>query len=279
MGKKVINQRGGAPGLWWALALVALLGAAALVWAQTVHRQTVRPQYVNGLKAESDAFIVHTDGTATVTFQGADAAGAANTAYDTTGAGAITVGSADVTAVTITTDGTGNAEVVLPDSSVGQDEIAGMMMQVILCGEQANNGTIYMSPVSGFATGALYAAGTTANDLSYALGGAGCDAEDSGTEGTADEVLFANTAFKVLGMFCAVSSSGSNGVTLNLRSATANLTPNITITIPTTATTGATALTTTTDVAAGAAFALRVINTEDLSAQDAWCVANIMLQP
>ncbi|MFQ5469965.1 MAG: hypothetical protein ACE5EH_06600 [Gammaproteobacteria bacterium] len=58
-----------------------------------------------------------------VTFAGKDDAGAANTIYDTTGAGAITVGSADVTSVTISTDGTGDAEVVLPTGSIGSGEI------------------------------------------------------------------------------------------------------------------------------------------------------------
>ena len=43
--------------------------------------------------------------TGTAVFQGADAAGAADTTFDTTGAGAIVVGSADVTGVTLTTDG------------------------------------------------------------------------------------------------------------------------------------------------------------------------------
>jgi len=43
--------------------------------------------------------------TGTATFLGADAAGAANTALDTTGAGSITIGSADVTSVSIVTDG------------------------------------------------------------------------------------------------------------------------------------------------------------------------------
>jgi hypothetical protein len=62
--------------------------------------------------------------TATAVFIGADAAGAADTRFDTTGAGAITVGSADVTSITLTTDGSGDAEVVLPNQSVGNAELA-----------------------------------------------------------------------------------------------------------------------------------------------------------
>ena len=57
------------------------------------------------------------------TIKGADASGAADTVLDTTGAGTITVGSADVTAVTVTTDGTGDSEVVLPNASIGDGEI------------------------------------------------------------------------------------------------------------------------------------------------------------
>jgi hypothetical protein len=155
----------------------------------------------------------------------------------------------------------------------------GFSTDVIFCGQQANAGTIYMSPVSGFPEGSFYTSGLTANDLSYIIGGTGCDAEDNATEGTADEVLYTNNAFKVLGMVCKVSSSGSNGVVVNLRDDAANMTPNITITIPTTATTGATSAFTTTNVAAGSAVALRVINTEDLSAQDAWCIAKLLIVP
>jgi hypothetical protein len=51
--------------------------------------------------------IFTTDGTETARISGADAAGASNTVYDTTGAGTVTMGSADVTAVIGVTDGAG----------------------------------------------------------------------------------------------------------------------------------------------------------------------------
>jgi hypothetical protein len=133
----------------------------------------------------------------------------------------------------------------------------GVEMEVILGGDLGNNGTVYTSPVSGFATGALYADGLTANDLSYALAGTGLAGEDSATEATADEV----------------------GVTINLRSAAANLTPDVSVTIATGKTTGVTAAFSTTDVAAGATFAARAITTEDLSTQDFWCKARILVMP
>ena len=72
----------------------------------------------------TDATFIYTRNDAgAVTFAGADNASPADTIYDTTGAGAITVGSADVTSVTITTDSTGDAEVILPTGSIGAGEI------------------------------------------------------------------------------------------------------------------------------------------------------------
>jgi len=156
------------------------------------------------------------------------------------------------------------------------NEYNNMVTQVLLCGEMANDGTNYMSPVSGWGNGASYHFGATQDN--FQIAGDGCDLEDNATEATADEVLYANNAFKVVGMFCELSGSGSNGVTLNLRSATANLTPDISITIPSGNTTGITTTQTTTNIAAGATFALRAITTEDLSAQSAWCLANIVIQ-
>jgi len=55
--------------------------------------------------AANDTFLFTVDGTDTVILTGADAAGATNLTLDTTGAGAITIGSGDVTGVTQTTDG------------------------------------------------------------------------------------------------------------------------------------------------------------------------------
>lgn len=57
------------------------------------------------LDGTGNALTVTATTTATAVFTGADAAGASNTTYDTTGAGAVQVGSADVTGVTVVTDG------------------------------------------------------------------------------------------------------------------------------------------------------------------------------
>lgn len=227
----------------------------------------------------TDDTLIFTSNDATPTFMGADAAGASDTIYDTTGAGAITVGSADVTAVTITTDGTGTAELVVPDSSIGQDEVAGMMMQAVFCGQLGNNTTVYTSPITGYSAAPFYSGSLTSADLDYAIGGTGCDAQDDTTEANADEVMFANVAAKILGMYCKVSSAGSNGVVLHARTAAGATTPDVTCTVATAQTDCATATTTTTDIAAGATVAVSAITTEDLSAQDFWCVMNLMLQP
>lgn len=153
----------------------------------------------------------------------------------------------------------------------------GYTAEVLLCGEMGNAAAHYTSPSTGYSGGAFYADAAT---VLYALGAAGCNAQDSGTEATADEIMFANNAFKVLGMYCTVSSSGAGaGVTINLRSAAADLTPDVTMVIATGDTTGVSVIATTTDIAAGATFALKSVSANDLSAQDAWCIAKIMVVP
>jgi len=221
--------------------------------------------------ATDAAFIFTRNDTGAVTFAGADDASPADTIYDTTGAGVVTVGSGDVTDVAITTDGTGDAELVVPENSIGPDEGAFMTDILYFCGQQANNGTIYFAPVLAFLTGDFSAA--------YVMGDAQCDALDNATEATIDEPIgYANTSFKVLGMMCEASSTGSNGVAFTLRSAAADLTPSMTCTVATGATSCTSVTSSTTDVAAGATLAMQVVNTEDLSLQDGWCKVYIALK-
>lgn len=210
----------------------------------------------------------------------AEAGAAPETRFTIDADGGITVGSANNNSATVTTDGTGDGEVVLPDSSVsGQDEVGGgMLMQAIFCGDLPNNTTNYTSPITGYPGGIFYDAGLTGSDLSYTLAGTGCAAEDNTTEGTADEVMFTQRAVKALGLYCRVSSSGANGVTLRLRSATANVTPDLTCTIATGSTECVSYTPTTTDIAANATVAVSAVSTEDLSAQDYWCMVQFSLQ-
>jgi len=64
------------------------------------------------------------DEDADLTFAGADNTGPADTIFDTTGAGTVVVGSIDVTAVTITTDDTGDGtDLVLPAQGVNAAEV------------------------------------------------------------------------------------------------------------------------------------------------------------
>ena len=178
---------------------------------------------------------------------------------------------------TLTTqDAAADTTVTLP---VGVNAVVGVgyTIDILLCGEMGNATAHYTSPATGYSGGAFYADSAT---VLYDIGGAGCNAQDSTTEATADEIMFADNAFKVLGFYCTVSSSGAGaGVTINLRSAAADLTPDVTMTIATGDTTGASVIATTTDIAAGATFALKTVSANDLSAQDEWCIAKIMLVP
>jgi hypothetical protein len=194
----------------------------------------------------------------------AEGGNAAETRLNLDADGGITVGSANNDLVTVSTDGTGDAEFAVPENSLGPDELAAMVDQVILCGDSPNNTTLYSGPVVAFLGGDY----TT----DYSLASGGCAALDNATEATADAPIgFANTSFKVLGMMCEVTSSGSNGQSFTMRSAEANLTPSVTCTIATGDTSCTSVTASTTDVAAGATIAVQTVTTEDLSAQDWWC--------
>jgi hypothetical protein len=213
------------------------------------------------LDGTANALTLTATTTATATFVGADAAGAANTALDTTGAGAITIGSADVTAVTVTTDGAGDAEVVLSENSIGGDEAGSIMAETLFfCGESCNNSTCAGGHSVAFLSGDYSA--------SHALAAAACDTLGETSIAAASEIASANNAFKVHGMYCVTDSSGSNGVTLAMTAADAALTPAVTCTIATGETTCASTTSSTTDVAAGAVVAVSIVTTENLSAND-----------
>ena len=150
----------------------------------------------------------------------------------------------------------------------------GPIVDVIFCGDLPNTGSNYMSPASGYAGAPVY--DLTGN--SYALAGSGCAAEDNTTEATADEIMFVNNAFEILSLYCAVSSSGSTGVTLSIRDDAAETA--VSITIPTGETTGAINTVSTTDIAANSTVALRAtVGGANLSSEDVWCLAKIMIIP
>jgi hypothetical protein len=155
----------------------------------------------------------------------------------------------------------------------------GHYITATFCGDQPNNTTNYDSPVDGYSGGNALQAGLTANDLGYALTGTGCDAEDSTTEATADEVMYANNALYLLGLSCVTGNAGSNGTTVNIRSGAAAVSPDVTLTIATTLTTGSAVVSVPAKIAAGATVAIRQISTEDLSATNVWCQGRFQVMP
>ena len=190
---------------------------------------------------------------------------AADTRFSIDADGGVTVGSSANNLFTVTTDGTGDGEVVLPENSIGADEFAGMVDKIVLCGQDANSGTVYGGP-----TAAAYLGGGG----EFVMGATVCNALDDATEATADAPISAGfPAFKVTGMHCATSSDASNDQVFTLRSAAADLTPSVTCTVAGSgsATDCSTTTASTTDVASGATIAVKSVNTEDLSGQDFWC--------
>jgi hypothetical protein len=155
----------------------------------------------------------------------------------------------------------------------------GIYVEAIFCGDMGNATALYESPISGYSGGNFYAAGTTANDLTYVLAGTGCSAEDNATEATADEIMFPNNEAVPVGLFCAVDSSGAGGVTFTLRSGAADLSPSYALTVATSTTSGATARKGLGIIAAGATVALKTLSTSDLSTNDNWCVARFQVIP
>lgn len=168
--------------------------------------------------------------------------------------------------------GTGTAAVVLPVNSVGVGtEVSGFMEPVTFCGQLPNATTGYIGP-------ALLSFNGTAGDL--IMGGTICDGLDSGTEATADAPI-STLAVKALGMRCkqSIASGASETTVYTLRTATADVV---------TTDGGATTLTcsingatdtecrtvagTTTNIAAGATLAIKVVASANLSAQDARCL-------
>jgi hypothetical protein len=154
-----------------------------------------------------------------------------------------------------------------------------LIVEALFCGDMGNATAEYDSPITGYSAGNFYAAGTTANDLTYVLAGSGCSAEDNATEATADEVMFPNNEAVVVGLYCAVDSSGAGGVTMSMRSAAAELGIPYTLTIPTSTTSAATQRKGLGVIAANATVALKNVSTSDLSTNDNWCIARFQLFP
>jgi hypothetical protein len=169
---------------------------------------------------------------------------------------------------------TGDSAMALPANSVGGAEVSGMPLTLTFCGQADENGTIYLSPTSGI-NGVDFADGAD-----YSIAGTACDGLDGATEGTQDLVIFPEVAFKVMGMYCMTNGTlgASEALTLTLRSAAANVTPSVSCAVGEAATSCRSLSGTTTDVAAGAAVAVRAVQVSNNSDDDLWCQVAIMLQ-
>src|SRR5262245_32094313 len=170
------------------------------------------------------------------------------------------------------TTGTGTAAVVLPSNSVGLGtEISGYAEPVTFCGQLPNATTGYLGPGT---------AGLDGISTDYVMGGTACDALDSGTEATADAPL-STLALKAVGMRCkqSAASGSSKTTTYTLRTAEGDVvTTDGGATAMTCSIAGASATEcrsvagSTTNIAAGATVAVKVVTDANLSAQDGRCL-------
>ena len=189
----------------------------------------------------------------------------------------VTTGSVSTATVNGVAGDTGNAEVTLPENSVGPDEIAGPIMNVIFCGELAENGTTYLGPAVTILGG---------EGADYQIGTAACDALDNTTEATADAPLFTNVAFKVMGGFCKTDGTlgASETLTYTVRTATASVvtTDGAATTLTCTISTGQSDCRilagSTTDIAAGATIAMQAVEASNNADDNGWCVLTIALK-
>ncbi len=190
------------------------------------------------------------------------------------GIGISTLGTSSNVSAQILTDGTGDAELAVPENSIGPDEVAVMHDRVIFCGEADENGTIYYGPAV-----TEFGGGTSA--ITYTIAAAGCDALDNATEGTADAPIMTNVAFKVTGLFCKQDGTLASGeaITFTVRSATADLTPTVTCVVGEGETDCRSLTGSTTDVAAGATVAVKAVQTSNNGDGDNhWCKVYIALK-
>lgn len=208
--------------------------------------------------------------TGTVTVSATDDDANAILALRGGGAGSVVVGNASNTSVTITTDGTGNAELVVPNGSIGVAELTRpghWTFQV--CGDATtvNNNTVYYGPTMAITSSATVAMRT-------------CDTTAVGnvTEATADEPVLTGTAFGITDMVCtSANPGGAAGLTFTLRSAAAGITPAVACTIVNGAAGSCVAnVQSTVDVASAATIAVAVSSTDNVGAVPFICQVNVV---
>lgn len=176
------------------------------------------------LNTDSDGvfdFTRNTSGTVSITASDDNAVAALSVLPG--GAAALSLGGASTTAVTVTTDSTGDSELVLPADSVGFSELTLSGRGTLLfCGEATtvNNNTVYYGPM----TFSAFAA-----NIGYVCD---VDAVGSTTETAVDHATFPDDPVVFLGMSCFEESDDvAADLTFTLRDDAANLSPTIACTI------------------------------------------------
>ena len=206
----------------------------------------------------------------------AEAGAAAEDRFTIDADGGVTVGSANNNLFTVTTDGTGTGEVVLPVGSVEGAEVTDATLlpadelypgraRFQVCGDAVtvSNNTVYYGPDQTLVT-------------SSTVGQVKCDTTAVGntTEATADAPAFKAKAFIVLGMNCYAPDAGS-ALTYTARSAEAGLTPALVVSIADNDTQGMTSAPSTTAIASGATFAVAVASTADVGTVPFLCEVDV----
>jgi hypothetical protein len=190
----------------------------------------------------------------------------------------MTYGGATAESLTITMDDTGDAEVVMPENAIGPDDTAVLHDTVIFCGENAENGTTYFGPAT-----ALFLGDASADTT---LGSAACDALDNVTEATADAPLVAGLSYKATGFWCYTDGTlgAAETIDFTLRTAAGDVVTTdaalttLTCQIAEAGTYCRTVAGSTTDIAAGATVAMKVVQSSDNADDNSWCKVGIALK-
>lgn len=259
------------------------LGLGGVIAAVTVRTETVRWDFVNGIRAASvtdlsgntlvgagangetitngtdGQFTLTRDESGTVTVTAADDDSTAALTIKPGGAAAFVLGGTSTTAITLTTDSTGNAEVVLPTGSVGSTEVGMGFVQVVFCGQNDENGTIYFAP-------------TPLTSARPALADATCDGNDNATETTADAPVVVSYTLTPKFMTCITNATLGTGESMVLTLDAATVATAMTCTIGEAATTCEFASATASQIAANTALALKAVETSNNSDDDTFCV-------
>ena len=103
----------------------------------------------------------------------------------------------------VTTDGTGDGEVILPARSIGSSETSVLTQSFEFCGEgPAASSTVFLKPPNHRAIHSL--------GLDYSLGSADCDALDLNVEADADGRVFYGPV-EAVGLACYITGAPSGG--------------------------------------------------------------------